>query len=354
MIPSLLSIAAALGLCFAGIAIVRSTSMAIDAFSVMTWGAFGDWPRYFESGEMSAVLRPLGESATRASLLIMTGLSIAVAFRVGLFNIGAQGQFMVGALAAAWLGANFEVTAWIHLPVCLAGAALGGALYASIAALLKITRGVHEVISTIMLNWVAVSFIDNWLVSGPLRATAQGESSISGTAQIAPTAELPRILGDVSRLHWGSILALVVSMCVAIFLSRFVRGYEWRVAGLNRHAAEVAGIHVDRCMFEAMALSGALAGLAGAMLILGTELKYPASIGSSYGFDGIAIAFIAQSNPFGIVAASVFFGGLRSGGTGLQLLGIHKSFPDLIAACALVFMAMQSTWERVMHRWRRA
>ena len=187
------------------------------------------------------MLRPLGEAATKAAILTFTGLSVTVAFRVGLFNIGAQGQLVVGALAAAVVGAKVEAPAWIHLPLCLLAAAVAGALYALGPALLKLKRGVHEVISTIMLNWVAVSLVDNWLVTGPLRAATTGDNSISGTDQIQPTAELPRLLGESSRLNLGIVLALIAAILTWVFLTRFTRGFEWKAIGLSQDAARAVG-----------------------------------------------------------------------------------------------------------------
>jgi simple sugar transport system permease protein len=256
----------------------------------------------------------------------------------------------VGALAAAVVGAQVELPAPLHVTACLSTAALAGAVYALGPALLKVHRGVHEVISTIMLNWMAVSLVENWLVVGPLRATASGDNSIPGTAQIHSSAELPRVLGDASRLNLGFLLALLVSVGTWLFLSRFRRGYEWRAIGLNPEAARAGGIDVAKGLVHAMCLAGALAGLAGAVLVLGTELKYPASLGAPYGFDGIAMALIGQGHPLGVTVSALLFGGLRAGGTRLQLFGVHKSFPELIQGLALVLVAARLVWDRLLQR----
>jgi general nucleoside transport system permease protein len=355
-LPSVLSIATSLVVCFLAIAVtLGSAGDALQAYLGMLWGAFGDWPRFFDGGTAATILRPLGEAGTKAALLTFTGLSVAVAFRVGLFNIGAQGQMMAGAIAAAVVGAQVELPAPIHLALCVLAAALAGALYALPAAVLKVKRGVHEVISTIMLNWIAVSLVENWLVVGPLRATAQGDNSISGTAQIHASAALPLLLGDHSRLNLGFLFALTAAALCFVFLARTVRGYEWRTVGLSPDAAEAAGIPVGRRLMEAMLLAGALAGIAGAVLVLGTEQKYPATLGAPYGFDGIAMALIGQGNPLGVLASSLLFGGLRAGGTRMQLLGVHKSFPELIQGLALLLVAARYLWERLLaRRWRDA
>lgn len=349
--PSVASIAVSLVVCFFAIAILRGgLDIAADAFLAMTWGAFGDFPRFFDGASTAVLLRPLGESATKAALLTLTGLSVAVAFRVGLFNIGAQGQLLVGAVTAAVTGAAFDLPGWLHPLVCLLASALAGAAYALGPALLKRYRGVHEVISTIMLNWVAVSLIENWLVTGPLRATASGVHSIAGTAQILPSAELPRLAGDVSRLHAGFFVAIAAALVLWRFLGRSVRGLEWRAVGLAPEAARAAGVDVERSFVSAMLVAGALSGLAGAVLILGTEQRYPATIGAPYGFDGIAMALIGQGHPLGVLGASLVFGALRAGGTRMQLFGVHKSFPELIQGLALLLVAAKLVWTKLAHR----
>lgn len=355
-LPSVFSIATALLVCFVAIAVtLGSVGVALDAYLSMLWGAFGDWPRFFRGGGAQTLLWPLGEAGTKAALLTFTGLSVAVAFRVGLFNIGAQGQMMVGAIAAAVVGAKTQAPGVLHVGLCVLAAAAAGALYALPAAVLKVRRGVHEVISTIMLNWIAVALVENWLVVGPLRATASGDNSISGTDQIHSSAALPLLLGDSSRLNLGFVFAVLTAAVAFVFLARTVRGYEWRAVGLSPEAAEAAGIPVATRLVEAMVVAGACAGLAGAVLVLGTEQKYPATLGAPYGFDGIAMALIGQGNPLGVLASALLFGGLRAGGTRMQLLGVHKSFPELIQGLALLLVAAKYLWERLLaKRWRDA
>lgn len=350
-LPSLLSVLASLLICFIAIAIARGNlSVAGNSFLAMTWGAFGDWPRMFRTGEGIWVLRPLGEAGIKAALLCFTGLSVAAAFRVGLFNIGAQGQLIVGAISAAVIGAMPLGPAPVHITLALLAAGVSGALWALPAAVLKLWRGVHEVISTIMLNWIAVSLVESWLVTGPLRATASGVNSISGTAEIAPTAMLPRLLSEGSRLNLGFLLAVIAALLMAAFLSRTRAGFEWKVVGLSPPAAESSGVAVRNRVLQAMAVSGALAGLAGAVLVLGTEFKYPATLGGQYGFDGIAVALIGGSHPIGVLLSALFFGGLRAGGTRMQLFGVHKSFPELIQGLALLFVAGKRIWQVVLER----
>ncbi|WP_225410805.1 ABC transporter permease [Stigmatella hybrida] len=351
-VPSLLSVVLALGVCWVAIALTRDAEVAGEAYLQMLYGGLGQWPRFLETGDVGTLTRPLGEAAIKAAILLLTGLSVAVAFKAGLFNIGAQGQMLLGALMAALAGAHLSLPSVLHVPVALLAAAVAGAAWALIAAALKLMRGVHEVISTIMLNWVAVSLVDNWLAVGPLRAAVSGGHSISGTAEILPSAQLPRMLGDLSRLNLGFVLALLIALLVWVGLFRTRRGFEIRAAGLGADAARTAGIAVKQRTAEAMGLAGALAGLAGALLVLGTEFRYPGSLGAPYGFDGIAIALIGNSHPVGVTLSALFFGILRAGGTRMQLLGVHKSFPELIQGLALLFVAGRLVWLSLLRKRR--
>lgn len=348
-LPSLLSIALALLVCFVAIALSKSDlAVAAEAYLQMLWGGLGDLPSFFASGNWPLLTRAWGESAAKAALLIFTGLSVSVAFAVGLFNIGAQGQMTVGAIVAAVIGAKWAAPAGAHPVLALFGAAAAGACYALIPALLKLRRGVHEVISTIMLNWVAVSLVENWLVVGPLRARASGDLSRSGTDDILASAELPRMLGGLSRLNAGFALALLAAFAIWFWLRRTSHGFETRAVGLGMETARASGIDVSARVYQAMALAGALAGTAGAVWVLGTEYKFPATVGAPYGFDGIAISLIGQNHPLGVAAAALFFGVLRAGGTRMQLLGVHQSFPELIQGFALLFVAGRLVWEKVL------
>lgn len=351
-VPSILSVLLALVVCWIAIALTRDWEIAGNAYLQMLYGGVGQWPRFLETGDPAVIVRPLGEAASKAALLILAGLSVAVAFKAGLFNIGAQGQMVVGSLAAAVVGAQLSAPSLLHIPLALLAAAVAGALWALIAAALKLWRGVHEVISTIMLNWVAASLVDNWLVVGPLRASSTGGHSVHGTAEILSTARLPRLLGDISRLNVGFLVALGVALLVWVWLSRTRRGFETRASGLGADAARAAGIPVKQRAAEAMGLAGALAGLAGAVLVLGTEFRYPGVLGAPYGFDGIAIALIGNNSPLGVTLTALFFGILRAGGTRMQLLGVHKSFPELIQGLALLFVAGRLVWLTLLRKRR--
>lgn len=281
----------------------------------------------------------LGESSIKAAVLICTGLSVGLAYTVGLFNIGAEGQFIAGALAAAVIGLIGGLPAPLHIGLALISAAIAGALPAVLAAFLKARRHVHEVISTIMLNWAIIYLVQDWLVVGPLSTkSSNAEISVAGTPEILPTAYLPRLLAD-SRLDLGLPIALFLALAAWFLLSRTMLGYEMRIIGANQHAARYAGIAVERRFYTAMGLAGAAAGIGGALLILGTEHRFPGVFRTGYGFDGIVVALIGGGHPLGILAAASFFGALRAGATHLQLVGIHTTFAELISGVAVLFIA---------------
>ena len=292
---------------------------------------------------------PLGETAIKTSVLTLTGLSVAVAFTVGLFNIGAEGQLIWGALAAAVIG-RFDVPGVMLL--ALAGAALAGGLWGLVAGWLKVRRGVHEVISTILLNWIAIHLVHGWLVPGPLAAAGSGaQVSIAGTEPVSPAAWLPRLLPG-SRLDAGLVLALAIAFAIWFLLTRTRRGFEWRAVGAGHDAAHASGIPAGRRIGEAMALSGALAGIAGALLVLGTEHKYPGVFRTGYGFDGIAVALVGGGTPAGTVVSALVFGSLRAGATRLQLVGIHPSFAELTQGLAVLLVAAPRIFQPLLARLR--
>jgi len=294
---------------------------------------------------------PLGETAIKSAVLILTGLSVAVAFTVGLFNIGAEGQLIWGGLAAAVVG-RFDNP--LALPLSLAAAAIAGGAWGFIPGALKVRRGVHEVISTILLNWVAIHLVHGWLVAGPLSAaTGSASISVAGTEPIARAAWLPRLIPG-SRLDLGFPLALAIAAAVWFLLTRTRRGFEWRAVGAGAEAAHASGIPSGRRVCEAMALSGALAGLAGAFLILGTEHKYPGVFRTGYGFDGIAVALVGGGTAAGTAIAGLFFGAVRAGATRLQLSGIHPSFAELIQGIAVLLVAAPRIFLPLWKRLRRS
>jgi len=284
----------------------------------------------------TSAMRPISESITKSIPYILTGLAVALGFRAGLFNIGAEGQFVVGGLCSVVVG--YSVTGlpvYIHLPLAvLAGAAAAG-LWASIAGVLKAWTGAHEVINTIMLNWLAFRLTE-WLLREPLE-NVQGTHR---TPEILPTAELPRLFPHPIRLHAGLLIALAAAVFVYWFLWKTTWGFELRTVGANPDAARYGGISIGRNIILAMLLSGALAGLAGAGESLGVTRNMSLGFQAGYGFDSIALALLGGSHPLGVVLASLLFGALRAGGTRMMsTAAIPLEITSIVQSMVIIFIA---------------
>jgi simple sugar transport system permease protein len=242
----------------------------------------------------------------------LTGLAVTLAFRSGVWNIGAEGQLLVGALAAtACAGAAGGAPFPIALVAALGAAAAAGAAWATVAALLRVTRNVSEVIATIMLNFVALRLV-GWAVHGPLMEAA---GRYPQTDAVPTAALLPLVAG---RLHAGIVLALALALAVWLVLFRTALGFRWRVVGENPRAAEVAGLRPARAVVGAMAASGALAGLAGAIEVLGVTGRLFEQFSGGQGYTAIAVALLARLHPAGVVLAALFFGALAAGAGSMQ------------------------------------
>jgi general nucleoside transport system permease protein len=279
-------------------------------------------------------LQGIAETLVQATPLLFAGLGVAIAFRAGLFNIGAEGQLVVGALCTAVAGAALHLPKPIEVPACLLAGAAGGAAWSSIAGILRARLGASEVITTIMLNYVA--FLGaNYLVSGPLR----GVQAAPETAEISSTAQLAPLLAD-TRLTAALPLAIGIALLLAWWLRRTVAGYELRAVGRSERAARYAGINVPGTIVQAMALSGALAGLAGATEVLGLVHRFNAQLSPGYGFTSIAVALLANSNPLGVVASGLFFGLLQNGALSMQALaGVPKDLVSVVEGLVILFVA---------------
>lgn len=313
------------------------TALAIGALIILATGA--SVAAAYSGLFFGALGSPLALANTlvEATPYIFAGMAVALGFKCGLFNIGVEGQLGMGAIFAAVAG--YAITGLpliIHLPLAILAGALGGALWGAIPGFLRAKTGAHEVITTIMLNYISIRLTD-YLIKGPFRDRS---SSAPRTPFILPSAELPYLFGPNYRLHAGFILALIMVGVIWWLLNKSTLGFEIRTVGANPNAAQYAGMSITRNFVLAMALSGGLAGLAGASQVLGLEHNLKSSFSAGYGFDSIAIALLAKSNPIGIIPAAIFWGALRNGAGLMQLQsGISISLINIIQALVIVFVA---------------
>jgi general nucleoside transport system permease protein len=295
----------------------------------------------------------LGSKGAFAETLVATmpllfgGLAVALAFQAGLFNIGVEGQLLMGGLVAGTLGTKLDLPTGLHIVAAIAGAMVAGALWALIPALLKAYRGVHEVITTIMLNYVAFS-VSRYLVKpGGLLVS---QSQPSATDVVKPTAELPRIWAP-TRLHAGILVAIAAAGLGWYLLYRTPLGYRLRVVGRNPIAARFAGISPPGTIVRAMLISGALAGLAGANEVLGLHRRYFDQFSPGYGFDAIAVALLGSLNPIGVAVSAFFFGMLRAGSVLLQAAaGVSRDMISAFAGLIIGFAAAVPIVDRILRR----
>jgi ABC-type uncharacterized transport system permease subunit len=340
IVPSTVAIAIAL---FVGALVLWATGYSpIEAYGKLFTGAFGDSYGF-------------GQTLTQATPIIFTSLAFLFAFKCGLFNIGAEGQLLIGGMAAAWVGISFtNLPIYVHLPLALLAGAGGGALWGFIPAVLKAKLDAHEVITTMMLSYVAL-YVTSYLVNYPLKAPG---GWVAQTPRIASAAELPRILPP-TLLSGSIIIALIMVGITAFVLQRTTLGYEVRAIGLNATAARSSGINVKRGIILALVISGMLAGLGGAGEILGVERRFIDGFSPGYGWDGLAVALIGGLNPFGVVLASILVGALRSGGMVMnRVTGIPLDVIYLVQSLVVLFAAapqlMKSISKKRTVNWRTA
>lgn len=318
-------VAVLLGVLVGTIIMIATGYNAGSAFIALWNGAFGE---IYYTGEVVRQVTPY----------ILAGLAVAFAFRTGLFNIGVEGQLIVGWLAAVWVGVAFELPKFIHLPLAVLAAAAAGALWAFIPGLLKAKFKVHEVIVTIMMNYVALH-VTNYIIRTVLSEKSDRTEMIADSASLrSPFLEG---LTDYSRLHWGILIALACVFIMWFLLEKTSKGYELRSVGFNQHASEYAGMSVSKNIILSMVISGAFAGLAGAMEALGT-FGYAAIKGgfTGVGFDGIAVALLGGNGPIGIIFAALLFGSLKVGALNMPLeAGVPNELVDIIIALIVFFVA---------------
>jgi general nucleoside transport system permease protein len=293
----------------------------------------------FRRDDFISGIRPLTETLTFATPLIAGGLGVGLAFRVGMFNIGGRGQMLIAASVAGWLAFGFDLPWGIHMLVALLGGLIGGALWAGIAGALKARTGAHEVIVTIMLNYVAF-YLVSWMLRTPGLLQAPGSSNPK-TPAMKETAIFPALLGPQFNLHFGFILVVIATVVVWWILSRSSLGFRFRAVGENPNAARVAGINVPSMYIYAMLISGALLGLAGVSQVLGTVTTgFTAGIDAGIGFDAITVALLGRSTPWGIFVAGILFGAFKAGGFSMQAAeGVPIEIVLVVQSLIVLFIA---------------
>lgn len=317
-----------------------------DAYVAMLEGAFGNPSRIFnafrqwrltgDEAKLLSELRPISESLVIATPYIFAGLGVALSFQAGLVNIGAEGQLFVSGLFSVFVAYSLKgLPSFIHLPLALIAGFSAGALWGFIPGFLKAKTGAHEVINTIMLNYIAFRLTD-FLLSGPMAKSP----SLPISPDVPVSAQIPTFLSAPVRLHWGLIFAIFLAWLVDFLLFKTTFGLEIRMTGKNPNASRYAGISISKITVLAMALSGGIAGLAGANQVLGVDHRMVRAFSSGYGFDAIALALLGNSNPFGVVLSSLLFGFLRGGAARMQsVAGTPVELIKIIQGIVIILVA---------------
>ncbi|QQY80272.1 simple sugar transport system permease protein [Keratinibaculum paraultunense] len=348
----MIGISILLGLIVGAIVLLIAGFNPLEAYGVMIKGVFGS-PKY------------ISWTIIRSTPLILTGISVAFAFRTGLFNIGAEGQFIIGSLVATLVGYFVKLPPIIHPIVALLAGALAGALWAGFAGLLKAKFGINEVITTIMLNWIALYF-SNFMVftkafkrpnkdashrileSASINVLGKWKTSEAGKAFLVEHKFWKEFLNP--PVNYGFIIAILVAMLIWYILKHTTLGYQLRAVGFNKDAAEYGGIDVKKNIVVSMMIAGALSGLAGATQVLGVSKETAIlAIMEGYGFDGIAVSLISGNNPIGCIPAALLFGALKYGGSKLQpAIGAPFEVINIIIGIIVFFIAMPKLVEMII------
>ncbi|MGC5324042.1 ABC transporter permease [Brevibacillus sp. SYSU BS000544] len=319
-------VAILLGLLVGAVAMLAGGFDPLLAYQSLVKKVFGDMYNF-------------GETIRQITPLIFTGLSVAFAFRTGLFNIGAEGQFIMGMITSVYVGIAFDLPPIIHAPLAILAGGLAGGLWGALAGYLKAARGVNEVITTIMLNWTAL-YLANYILATFLVPEGQQRSeNIKESASIA----IPWLIEmfESARLHWGTLIALIAAFVFYIILWKTKTGFELRAVGFNPHASEYAGMNVNKNVVNAMFGAGVFAGLGGAAEVLGV-FHYQAIMAAmpGYGFDGMAVALIGGNTPLGVVLGAILFGSLSFGASGMKFgAGVPVELIRVVIASVIFFVA---------------
>lgn len=319
----------------------------IEAYRALWDGAFG-------------TSNALAETLVKATPLLLVGLGICISFRGDVINIGGEGQMIIGAILATWVGLTFTgLSGWLVIPLALLAGFLGGAVWGGIPGLLKAYFRVNEILSTVMMNAIAVQFM-NFFLSGPMMDPSQAElaSKIPQTARLLETFRLAR--WAPTRLHMGALIAVGLAILVYILLWRTTLGYRIRAVGQNPHASRYAGINVPRYVVVALLLSGAFAGLAGAIQVYGVNYRMitdgsSSGFTGSAGFNGIVAALFGQLHPIWSIPASILFGALLVGANSMQrVVQVPSAFVTALNGLVVVFVVSSEIWRRRRQKRRTA
>lgn len=307
-----------------------------NAYLSLFQGAIYD-PNLAEGQGFIRGFYPFSETLLAASPLILCGLSVAVAFKAGLFNIGAQGQFIFGAIGASFIGFKYDLPVGVHILAAIAFAIILAGIWGGIVGLLKAKTGAHEVIVTIMLNYIAARFL-LWILGQPAFLRPGRIDPLA--PPVNESARLPLLFGDEYRVNVALIIALAVAALVYFVLNRTTLGFRFRAVGANATAARTAGISVGATTIAAMVLSGSLAGVGGAVHVLGNQYELTSDIAGSFGFDAITVALLGRGSPIGVVLASILFAALRVGGVTMQAnVQVPVEIVLVIQALVVLFIA---------------
>lgn len=319
---------------------------SMDAFSSLFNGIFSR-PKY------------ISNTIIKATPIILTGLSVAFAFKTGLFNIGAEGQYIIGTIAATIVGIKINLPAVLEIPVVILSGVIAGAIFGGIVGVLKAKFGIHEVITSIMLNWIAL-YLCNFVVasdvfhqpdststymineSGFTSILSNWKTSDAGIKALSNTPWLSEVLIKTD-VNIGIIIAIIMAVVISILLYKSTKGYELRAVGLNKDAAEFAGINVNRNIIQSMVIAGALSGLAGALIITGTAPHKLSTLAAfeNYGFNGLSVALIAGSSPIGCIFGGLLYGGLLYGGQSVQsAIGAPSEIINIMIGTIVFFVAL--------------
>lgn len=288
-----------------------------------------------------------------ATPYIVAGLSVAFSFKTGVFNIGAEGQFVIGSISACVVGIlGKDLPSIILIPLCMLAAMLAGSIWAMIVGVLKTKWGINEVLSMIMFNWIAF-YLSNFIADTPgikQVGSAEATQNISANARILLDQNLINNLNLAPTANWGILVAIILCVLIYIIIEKTTLGYELKAVGFNRFAAEYGGINVNSSILTALAISGALSGLAGALQLMGMSGRISIFTGQEgFGFAGIVVALIGLSNPIGVFLAGLFYGALKYGGRGLNLVGAPTQVVDIIVGTVVFFISISSIFEYIKY-----